>query len=278
MLDEILQIAFDPAPLRAVVKAVIRRFELFDYGLRIHLLAVKRPHYGYCVYHAAQLAKRLGMDRISVIEFGVATGNGLLNLEWHAENVQRTLGVTVDVYGFDTGGGLPEPADYRDMPYHFQKGFFRMDVEALRARLERATLVLGDVRETAATFFERYRPAPIGAVMHDFDFYSSTVPALAMFDAAPEYWLPRVFCYFDDTIGAPVPLNGTPVELYNDYTGQRLAIHDFNAAHEHIKLSPAYHLISRKVAESWFHQIWTAHLFRHPLYNAFVSKENELKD
>src|SRR6266851_7746170 len=63
----------------------------------------ERPHYAYCVYQAAVLAKRLGYPRISVIEFGVAGGNGLVNLEWHAREISRWLSIGIDVYGFDTG-------------------------------------------------------------------------------------------------------------------------------------------------------------------------------
>src|SRR5207247_1089436 len=144
----------------------------------------------------ADLAKKLGYTEISVIEFGVAGGNGLVLLEKYAEEVAEEIGIAIQVYGFDTGAGLPPPDDYRDLPYHWQPGFFRMDEAALRERLRNARLILGDIRETSATFFDTHRPAPIAAVLHDMDFYSSTRVALDMFHADEKHRLPRIFCYF----------------------------------------------------------------------------------
>jgi hypothetical protein len=226
--------------------------------------AVDRPHYGYCVYNAAVLAKELGYQRISVLEFGVAGGNGLVSLEYHAEQTSKLLGIDIDIYGFDTGEGLPEPLDYRDLPYHWKKGFYKMDVPTLEARLKKAKLVLGDIKDTSNDFFEKYDPAPIGAIAHDFDFYSSTVAALKTLEADERFYLPRVFCYFDDTIGSEI-------ELYNDYTGERLAINEFNRSHQDIKLGLSYHLLARKVVKPLYHQICICHFFKHSRYNDFVS-------
>ena len=43
-----------------------------------------------------------------------------------------------------------------------------------------------------------------------------------MLKADLEFFLPRMYCYFDDTIG-------TETELFNDFTGERLAINEFNS-------------------------------------------------
>ena len=59
--------------------------------------------------HGAALAKKLGHRRVSVLEFGVAGGRGLIDLEYHAREVSRELEIEIDVYGFDTGSGLPAP-------------------------------------------------------------------------------------------------------------------------------------------------------------------------
>jgi hypothetical protein len=143
-----------------------------------------------------------------------------------------------------------------------------MDVQRLQAKLERAKLVIGDIAVTARHFFEEYDPAPIAVIMHDFDFYSSTAIALKMFDEDEKYFLPRVFCYFDDTVG-------TEIELYNDYTGERLAINEFNETHKSKKLAIPYHLLGRKVLEPWYHQIFIYHDFEHSRYNDFISEENQ---
>ena len=81
---------------------------------------VCRPHYTWGVLHAAHLAKVLGIKRISVIEFGVAGGNGLVSLENIAQEVERLLGVGIDVYGFDTGVGLPKPVVIGTYPISFK--------------------------------------------------------------------------------------------------------------------------------------------------------------
>lgn len=70
--------------------------------------------------------------------------------------------------------------------------------------------------------------------MYDLDFYSSTIAALKMLEADEKYYLPGAFCYFDDT------MCGTEVELHNDYTGERLAIEEFNQSHKTEELAIAY--------------------------------------
>src|SRR4051794_37343160 len=204
MFGRLKEFLLDPYALRTFSQRMARRFNLGSYKRRLEIGAVDRPHYGHCIYNAAALAKKLGLPRVTVIEFGVAGGNGLLNAEWHSREVSKLLGIDIDIYGFDTGEGLPQPLDYRDLPYHWKRGFFKMDVPNLRARLTSACLILGNIEETSLGFFKQYDPAPIGAIMHDFDFYSSTAVALKMLEAGDRYFLPRVFCYFDDTIGSEI--------------------------------------------------------------------------
>jgi hypothetical protein len=250
--------------LKKLIQEAIRRTEFGSYQFRYRIGAVERPHYAYLVYQAAQLAARLQQSRVSVIEFGVARGAGLIVLEKHAEQIEKLFPVKIDIYGFDTGAGLPSPEDYRDLPYHWKAGFFRMDLGVLKKQLKRAQLIIGDVRETADRFFREHNPAPVGAISQDLDFYSSTIASLRLFDSPAIRFLPRVFCYFDDTIGGDIA-------LYNDFTGQRLAIHDFNNAHERVKLSSIYYLRAAPITKLWHHKMWSAHLFDHPQYTNFVS-------
>lgn len=257
----------EPFPVRKLLQVGIRKLGIGSYSFRYDIGAVKRPHYAYMVYQAAQLAARLGEPRVSILEFGVAGGAGLLALEYHAEQIEKLFPVKIEIFGFDTGAGLPPPEDYRDLPYHWKSSFFKMDVPELHKRLKRSTLVLGNVTETLSGFFDKYNPAPVGAVSQDLDYYSSTVTALKLFDADSIHFLPRVICYFDDTIGGDV-------EFYNDFTGERLAINEFNESHGSVKLSPVYYL-SAVPGPSWHHQIWSLHYFEHPHYNTFVSDDNQ---
>jgi hypothetical protein len=267
MIGRYSKLVLDPFFVRRAARSAVRRMKLGSFERRLSIGAVTRPHYAYCLFHGAKLAKQLGHDRISVLEFGVAGGNGLVAFEEIATEVTEELGIAIDVYGFGLAEGLPEPVDYRDLPYHWQKGFYKMDVERLQARLSSATLVLGDVRDTTRDFFDRYEPAPIAAISYDLDFYSSTAAALAILDAGHEHYIPRVFCYFDDTIGSER-------ELYSEFTGQRLAIKEFNDARPQTKLARPAHLQARLLADAWHHQIWICHFFGHPQYDQFVSPSN----
>ena len=40
----------------------------------------------------------------------------MLSFEYHAEQITKILPIEIEVYGFDTGEGLPKPLDYRDLP------------------------------------------------------------------------------------------------------------------------------------------------------------------
>ncbi len=55
---------------------------------------------------------------MTVVELGVAGGNGLLSMSEHACTIQQELGVEIIVIGFDAGTGLPESNDPRDLKYY----------------------------------------------------------------------------------------------------------------------------------------------------------------
>lgn len=219
-----------------------------------------RPNYTWPVLHAASVASRTGREAVSVIEFGVAGGNGLLALEGAAAFAQRELGVDVRVYGFDTGAGLPEPRDHRDAPFLMKRGDFAIDVELLRSRLTRAELVLGDVAESIPRFLQSSHPE-IAFIAFDLDYYSSTRDALAILGADASSLMPRVLCYFDDTHGYP----------WGDSNGARLAIAEYNRGGEERKLDQIHglrHLLpSSQREQRWPDAIYLAHAFDHPAYN-----------
>ncbi len=265
MTSRLTRLVLHPHPIRGVAREILKRSGLGTYEQRLRFGAVERPYYGYIVYQAAHLAARLGYREVSVLEFGVGAGAGLCNLEEHARQVSGIFPVVIQVYGFDTGEGLPEPVDYRDLPFVWQKGFFRMNAAQLSARLTRTKLVLGNLQDTTGGFFEKYQPAPIAAIAYDLDFYSSTMTALGLLDAGEQHYLPRVFCYFDDIIGSDT-------ELHSSFIGERLAINEFNETHRDIKIDNAYHLLARNLVEPWFHQIRICHFLRHSRYNDFVAE------
>lgn len=267
MFHKIISTFLHPYPHRSFAIHLIKKYHLGTYEQRLKVSAVERPNYGYSVYNSAKLAVRLGIKQISILEFGVAGGNGLLNLEYHAQEIEKILPVKIGIFGFDTGSGLPKPQDYRDLPHRFAENAFKMDIPALESRLKKSVLVIGNVKNTAISFFQEFNPAPIAAIMFDLDFYSSTVEAFNIFNADEKYFLPRVYCYFDDVLG-------TESELYNDYVGERLAIREFNEAHTTKKISNSYHLYKNRVAEKWHHKIFIYHDFGHGRYNDFIGTES----
>ena len=228
-----------------------------------------RAHFAWGMLSAAHLAQCLEIPRISVIEFGVAGGNGLVALEQIAKDIEPLYRIGIDVYGFDTGVGLPKPVDNRDLPNLFRQSGFRMDEARLRARLTGAQLVLGDVNETIGPFLAS-RPAPVGFVSVDVDLYSSTMSVLKLFDGEAVALLPRVYRYFDDILG----------ETFSEFTGERLAIAEFNAAHSIRKIAPIlglrYFLLPPHSTEAWPEQMFIAHLFDHDLYGRYAGTSKDV--
>ena len=250
-------------------RRVIRRFSLMSYKERLMIEAAERPHYGYCIFQAAKLAWLLEYPKISVIEFGCGGGNGLIAAEDHISEVMKLFDVQIELYGFDIGSGLPCPVDYRDMPYYFKPGLYRMDIQSLEGKLKRAKLVIGDVRDTCATFFAKYNPAPIACMFHDLDFYSSTRAALTLLNSDATHILPRIFMYFDDIIG------NSEMWTCNDYTGERLAIEEFNREQQSQKICKDYYLPLNYQKLWWGHHMYVYHNFMHPKYNTFIASHEQ---
>jgi hypothetical protein len=247
-----------------VLQYLWRLIPLGSFRRRLAFDIITPPHFAYGLYQAALTAQRLGIPRISAIEFGVAGGSGLVALERVAEQVTGETGVEIAIYGFDTGTGLPEPKDYRDMPYLYRGAQLRMDEAKLRDRLNVAQLVLGDVAETVSTFFEEYSPPPVGFVSFDVVYHSSSTSALKLFDTDSKNLLPRVFCHFDDIIG-------DDLHIHNEWVGELLAIRDFNDNHSIRKLAKIYGLRHKRITSSeWHDNLYVLHDFQHPLYGRYI--------
>ena len=226
---------------------------------QIYLDSLGKPAYAYGVYVAALQARFLGYDRISVIEFGVARGHGLLALEAAAKRIGDYFGIDIQAHGFDTGKGLPKPEGIRDHPYLWSQGYYDMDEAELRSRLTSAELWLGPVAETLPKF-SAGQFAPVGFISFDLDYYSSTIDALRIFDLLSESRLPRVICYFDDVL---IP----DYSFYTDAAGELLAIHEFNQSHPEMEISRLRSLPHVKpLPAPWHAQMYTLHDFQHPRY------------
>jgi hypothetical protein len=65
---------------------------------------------------------------------------------------------------------------------------------------------------------------------------------------------------------------------YSEFTGELLAIKEFNAAHEHMKIAPVNGLRfwGTRIPQSWHEQIFVAHLFTHPDFGKPISELTQL--
>ncbi len=220
----------------------------------------RRPQYIWGVLQGAALSKVLGIEHISVIEFGVAGGGGLISMERAAELTEEMVGIKIDVYGFDTGTGLPKVLDYRDVPFRWSEGCWPLDKQKLEKQLHRAKLVLGNTKDTVPEFI-RSKPAPVAFAAFDLTMYSSTAEALKLFEGDFSLLLPRTFCMFRSLVGKCGDLC--------EYIGERLAIQEFNSKNTMRKLCHMDGLrywIPNTVGELWPEFFYCLHIFDHPLY------------
>lgn len=233
---------------------------------KIYFDLIVRQQHAYCLLAAADQAKGLGLSAVTVIEFGVANGAGLLNICEIARKITDETGVNFNIIGFDTGAGMPPPVDYRDHPEFYQTGWFPMESpDRLRAALpSNAALIIGDLAETVPEFMRGVsQEAPIGFVSVDVDYYSSTVASLKIFEGEPRLYLPTTLLYLDDVQYAG----------HSEWAGEMLAVREFSESSEKRKIGRANFLRENRLFKraSWISHIYMLHVFDHPARHARLS-------
>ena len=221
---------------------------------------VERPHYAYGVLRAADLARFAGQKRVTVCEFGVATGNGLMNMIAMAEHVQQETGVEVRVVGLDSGEGLPVVDGYRDHPELWSPGDFTMsNQDELRKRIQnKAELIFGDIAKTVDAFAATLdESCPLGFIAVDVDIYSGAKSALRSLLGRPELYTPGISMYCDD------------VQFFfaNRWCGELRAIDEFNEEHAMRKIDKDRSLPGRRPdrLSPWYQAMFVCHVLDHPL-------------
>jgi hypothetical protein len=220
---------------------------------------VLRPQSAACMLRAADKAADRGIRELTAMEFGVASGGGLLNMCEVAAKVTEATGVQFKIFGFDTGAGMPPPVDHRDHPELYREGDYPMpDRDALVKRLpSNAQLLIGPLSETIpralASITDR---SPIGYVSIDVDYYSSTKEALEIFAGPPTKYLMTTFIYFDDVLG----------EEHNPWAGEQLAVREFSDTHPLRRIERFPLIRNGRIFRrpNWLDQIWVLHVFDHP--------------
>lgn len=244
------RLASEP-PLRLFGRAIVKRFSS-SVRTQARWDVSPRPQYLAGILMAADEALQQGVKEISVFEFGVAGGNGLLAMAEIASAVEKETGVKISVYGFDMGSGLPASiGDYRDYPDQWQEGDYPMDEQALRKRLPANTkLIIGNVSDTLMRELPRIRET-IGFVAVDVDIYSSTCDVLRMFSNPNRRMLHRVFMYFDDV----------DLMFTHRFAGELLAVEEFNQACSCVKIDQwrGIHKLRPFPEAAWLNRMFIAH-------------------
>jgi hypothetical protein len=264
LIDRLIAVAGSRTPIRTrIVRKLLTKYPLGSFEARIKANGFARPAYAWGLFYAAQEGKALGHNAITAMEIGVAGGNGLITLCNYRDEIEKVVGIRINLIGLDAGSGLPHTTDPRDLLYCWPTGSFEMDIPKLHARLDgRAQVIIGNVNTTAR---ELVIPpdAPLAAIFYDLDFYTSTRDALPLLEQ-PNV-LPRVWCYFDD-------VSGSPHNAYTDAIGVRAAIQEFNACHQPMEshISKAYTFLYEE-QEAWQEQVYLYHRMNHPDYNRCLS-------
>lgn len=237
-----------------------------SYSSKIKWDLVVRQPYAYGVLSAAERAKQFGFSSVTLVEFGVASGAGLMNMASIARAVSAETGVDIILHGFDSGSGMPPATDYRDHPELYQEGDFPMDADGLRAVLpDNVTLHLGPFSKTIPAFLETHdTAAPIGFVSVDVDYWSSTKEALEVFKGPPGNYLPITTVYADD-IG---------LLSHNTKCGELLAFREFNSETEMRQLEHHQFFENTRIFRRapWIKQILLLHVLDHPVRSQVATK------
>jgi hypothetical protein len=239
-------------PFRLLAGAIVRILPV-SLKTKAEWDAVARPNYLMGVLYAASQAKEEGFKEASVVEFGVAGGNGLLALQSYAGAVEKETGVKIHVWGFDTGEGLSKLCgDHRDHPDRYSEGEYAMDRTRLTARLmPRTKLIFGDIGQTVQAFVKEASYPPIGFISVDLDLYSSSKHALQILALPGRRILRRVAMYFDDVDS----------HVHHRWAGELLAVEEFNRSSGTVKIDRWRGIESGRPfpERAWLKRMYIAH-------------------
>lgn len=245
-----------------IVSIFIFLFGSFRQKIKYDL--VPRHPYAFSLDLAFSEAKKLNISHLSFFEFGVASGAGIYNLYSIASKLSTIYSIDFNIYGFDTGEGMPHAIDYRDHPEKYMFGDFpplNLKTVDLPPKTE---VIYGNISSTLLPFIQQLNvQTKIGFISIDVDYYSSTVECLQMFHESVDRFLPKVPLYLDDSNHPD----------HNYYCGELLAIDEFNQQSTLRKIAPMRQLRNWRIFKNalWLDQMFFVHIFdsiyRTPEYN-----------
>jgi hypothetical protein len=244
-------------PIHLNIASIIVAF-LGSFRAKVRHDLIVRQQFAFSILDVADRAVKHGIKKLTLIEFGVANGAGLLNMCRVAASVTKETGVEFEIFGFDTGTGLPPPFDYRDHPEHWRTNDFTMEVSRLEVSLPTfAHIIIGDIAQTVPKFLGTLTPsAPLAFASLDVDYYSSSKAALSIFSGHSDLYLPTCLLYVANII----------FDNVNPWCGELLAIDEFNDEQRLRKVSPYRFLRHFRVFKNarWIDQIYVVNIFDHP--------------
>ena len=253
------------------IKLLILRILGYEKPLRVALLkyfslkfTTFRPHYETLMYESSKNAIKLGYDEINVIELGVAGGDGIKTLTKYKKKIEKILKIKINIIGFDTGKGLPEIKNKKDLPFFWKGGdYTNQNLTELEKELANVKIYQGNISSTLDEFIDQNKKK-IGLIIFDLDLYSSTklffnkIPKLSK----ENLLLPRIFCYFDDLFLADYVLD--------DSNGEPLAISEFNTEFKDLKLGKSFDHINDFKFPLAKGQIYTLHDLNNKDYDTYI--------
>jgi hypothetical protein len=259
---------FEP-PLRLLLKAALTNAVAQRHAFEWAALfdAVRYPSYAAGLQAACKYAGLAGKQGFTAIEFGVAGGNGLMELSKYAGILAQRTGLKIKVTGFDAGSGLPMSPDRRDAPWLWNPGDFPSNVDRLRRTLPAETeLVVGRIQDTLPQWLNEQLKLPIGFVSIDVDLYSGAAAICeAMGSVEVSRLLPFVSFYLDDALRFLTPRS----------TGELAAIAEFNREHANRQFDRDDWIAEdRPFAERlWLKRMYSLCCFDHPAMMGHKNRE-----
>jgi hypothetical protein len=224
-----------------------------------------RPHYETILLESCIEGKKLGYDEISILELGVAGGNGIIALEKYKNKIQKLINIQINIYGFDSGEGMPITNDKRDVIFLTKPGTYKINKDELEKN-NNSKIIYGDIKNTIDLFIKK-NPKNIIAIFFDLDFYTSTRDFLKQIVKLENYLCPRVYCYFDDVFNT--------THWINEFNGENLAINEFNRTSQNIKIGKSHDNIMDFKFPLAKNNLFMIHNFNHLDYNKYIGNNDE---
>ena len=183
---------------------------------------IPRPHYALGLILSAEQAINLGYKSIKVIELGCFNFDGIIDLEHYASDIKKFINIDIQIYGFTLKSGLPKTNQNSfDRLYRWSPDEFGYSKKQNYKNIKKSKIYFGNIKDTIPKFKKdikkKITESPIGFIIFDLDFYTSTKKALSLLKMNENSYIPRPYLYFDDH------------SFSSKYEGERKAIMEFNS-------------------------------------------------